>query len=185
MIQKEITLGGIAMPIAQTPIHQAFDSPYPDQIASQVFAQCKEILSKNKELSAGLFAISHDTQSMFTMPIPEPSSRGAVEAFLKVGVKKLGVSCLVTASEAWMATGVEGMSLEEAQKIVPSEDPNRKEAVIVFVSMSTGEKASRMAIIERNDDGMVSRYLDMDGEDCPYGVESEDLSSWIDGAFSE
>jgi hypothetical protein len=181
-LSKNVNLGnGVAIPIEARPIPDYFKSPYPDQIAENLFEQVKSILKKHKELTPVVFGVSEENGLLFTLGMPEPEHREALVHFLKLGASKLHLDCVAIVSEAWMSSS---STEEEAKHARPSQDPNRKETVCIYVAMAVGTRASRLAILKRGEDGFVTDYLDVDGQPAPFGVEADDGRSWIDEVFA-
>lgn len=181
MIQKSVNFDGVAVPISAVPLPPELNSAYPDQIAAELLKRATNILAKEKSLEPAIFAISPENSSLFAIPFPDAKIRNLLLGFLKVGKVKLGFSCIACVSEAWMSTAKEGQPTIE---VVPSEDPNRKECLMVYVVMESGQKASLMAYLARDEEG-VATLVDEEGNPCPYGIVFDDNTSWLDKVWED
>lgn len=128
--------------------------PSAREMAKMVMDACDEWFAKEGKIAPGVFAIPFSGEDVVCQEIPVIDEKTKPVVWAAIRALRRTNPVVGFASEVWMAhCGPENLNPDGSVKVMPRDDPNRKEKVALAIWQGT-RHVMIFADIERNPDGL-------------------------------
>lgn len=138
-----------------------------DHMAS--FAE-KTFTSEGQVLPMWILVDEKGEHSVYVTPFGSDTEKDLTARLIRAAVKKTSAVRLGFMSETWMASKPRDTPMEELRDFVPSEQPDRREAIMILVEDRFGKHLAGSIEILRDDNGeaRLEKFKDMTFQDGPH-----------------